>query len=1400
MNRILFLLLPLALTTSVHAQVADWADKGLEVRDGLLLWLDASRVNDARTTSGVAELSSADAVDHWPSAAGAQPNASQANKAAQPKLINVGDSWVLRFDGDDDHLRILDMGSVLNSATIFVVAAPHSNRGDFRGFFAANAQDRRDYESGFTIDLGPGPTQNFAQLNIEGAGFGGALDLLKTVSDFGTLHTIETVIDSEAKQVRLSVNGEIQDSRAFTPTDLSFDQLTIGARFVTNGPGPQAMHGPLHGDIAEILVFNRVLNEEETKSVRQYLQTKYAKLAEDLPKELKLSVSAGVPLVNVENPPAVQMLVPGFEVREVPVELSNVNNVRYRSDGKLVTLGYNGDIHLLSDTDGDGIEDKAELFWKNEGSIRGPIGMQLTPPGYAKGTGVFVPSKGKVSLIVDKNGDDKADDEIIVAQGWKEIFTTVDALGIAMDDDNNIYFGLGVANFADAYQIDKEGKAAYDIHADNGTIQKVSADFSKRETVCTGIRYPVALAFNREGDLFCTEQEGATWLPNGNPLDELLHIPLDGIGPNGESGTKRHYGFPPRHPRHNPDVIDEPSTFDYSPQHQSTCGMVFNESVNGGPVFGPAAWAGDAIVCGESRGKLWRTKLMKTESGYVANSQLLACLQMLTVDACVAPNGDLVVACHSGPPDWGTGPTGIGKLFRIHMSEPNAARPVATWAESSQEIRIAFDQPLDATQFHGLTERIRIEYGEHVRAGDRFENLMPPYAAVQAQLIQPRFELPVTGTAITSDMRTLIINTAPMRANVHYAVTVPMGSHGQDGGPDVARKSIPQRPELDVDFSLQGVYAYWNPSGYIGQPAWHGWLPHLDLSVSKTMLAESTQHEALWPLLEQRGHLTLMTNIDLHNILRPAIQPGAVIDYEWPVEQVTATFAGNASVSVEMMIFTPAREPQPTFQPEYGHPSADRFVMAYTASVDLRNPMEVGVSIETGTGAIPQLTVSVHTNEDASERPLPLHRLVLRWASTKTAPEAATTVITRIRQLDGGSWSRGRKIFRSEAAGCFKCHSVGGGGAKLGPDLVNLVHRDYASVLRDVQNPSFAINPDYIGHVIALNDGRVLTGVLQTDDDQLLLGDEKGTITKLARSDIESMAPSKVSVMPAGIAEKLNTDQMKDLLTYLMTPPPHMPLDSPLTAPPLRTQAEVAAALAGSQPLPESLRALNLVLVDGTKDHGPGEHDYPAWKSAWTELLSGADNITVTTAEEFPSDEQLAAADVVIFFQKGSFADQRPEKLDSFLARGGGAVYIHWAVNGNDQVQEFAKRIGYASWGGKIAFRHGPLTLDIHNTDHPIVRNFDQIQLYDESYWKLTGDPGNVTLLATSTEDSMATPQMWTTEHGPGRVFVSIPGHYNWTFDDPLFRILLLRGIAWTAKEPIDRFNELVPIGARMSR
>jgi type 1 glutamine amidotransferase len=255
--------------------------------------------------------------------------------------------------------------------------------------------------------------------------------------------------------------------------------------------------------------------------------------------------------------------------------------------------------------------------------------------------------------------------------------------------------------------------------------------------------------------------------------------------------------------------------------------------------------------------------------------------------------------------------------------------------------------------------------------------------------------------------------------------------------------------------------------------------------------------------------------------------------------------------------------------------------------------------------------------------------------------------------------------------------------------------------------------------------------------------------------------------------------------------------------PPARSRADVDALLAGADdstsPDAADAKPLRVVLIDGEKDHGKGEHDYPAWLKVWTPLVAQAPLTTVDTAHDFPSQEQIDNADVLVFYQRGKWDDARAAAIDPFLARGGGCVYIHWAVDGQGGQDEFAKRIGLASLGGSIKYRHGPLDVDFTpGKDHPIARNFDRVKLVDESYWELFGNPDNINLLATQEEDGKPQPLFWTVEHGRGRVFVSIPGHYMWSFDDPAFRLLLLRGIAWVGHRNVDRFNDLITLDARV--
>lgn len=1366
-NTLAALLLGIAATTATPAcALESWADPNLKVTVGLQFWLDASRQNAARGALKLPEWTDGQPIAIGYDGSGHGRHLTQADAAARPKVRSSGGYFAFRFDGDRQHLTRTGLGAAFKAVTIFVVAVPFGNRGDFRGLLALNQDGKNDYVSGLTIDQGPAASSRLQELNVEGAGFGGALNLLRTPSPFGAVQRlcVESAIGPGG--TKLYVNGQLAGKRDRAPSLLHMDRLTVGARFYTNG-GPPQVRGFLDGDILEVLIYDRVLTGDERAAVDQYLAARYGKLG---PVAIPPRTGAGKRLVSIANPPAVQMFVPGFSVHELPVSLPNINNILYRADGKLTALAYDGDVYLLDDTNGDGREDRAVKFWDNRGRIRAPIGMALTPPSYAHGNGIFIASQGKCSLLVADKSGDRAEREIVVASGWRPLPHGVDALGVAVDPrDGGVYFGLGTTDYTNAYQIGKDGKARYRLDSERGTILRVAPDFKSRSIVATGIRFPVGLRFNGAGDLFATDQEGATWLPNGNPLDELLHI---------EKG--RHYGFPPRHPRHLPDVIDEPSVFDYGPQHQSTCGLAFNEPVNGGPTFGPAWWRSDALVTGYSRGKLWRTQLVKSDAGYVAQTRLLAALNMLAVDCCVSPRGDLVVAVHSGGPDWGSGPSGKGKLYKIVYTGKDLPQPVLAWPQSPRELRIAFDRPIDPEALRGLADKVAIEYGPHVAAGDRFELHRPGYQVVQDQLRAPRYELPVRGVQVTADRRTLVVATAAHSQAANYAVTL----KGMNRTASPTGRELPQVAETDLGYDLAGVDASWRDKS--GGREWTGWLPHVDLAMARKLTIGSALHEEFWQLPRQPGTLTLRTKLNLWHMLRPAVQPGARIDYEWPTEEVTVVLRGNRDFAVEAN----GRTVPMTAEKDGRRTCHFRITPAEGSLVALT------IRLATGEGA-PDLAAWFHTNEDPRPRALPLHRLVLPWAVLKTA--APPSVANRdVPELQGGNWQRGRRVFFSDEAGCARCHTIGGTGGVLGPDLSNLPQRDYRSVLRDVTEPSYTIHPDYITHVVEMKDGRVLTGTLRSDGERLHLGDPRGITIAIRRDDIETVATSRTSIMPEGLPSLLGAEKMRDLLTFLLTEPPRMPDYGKTEPPPPRSMAEVAAVLAGSPEPPAKTGSIRVVLVAGKQDHGPGEHDYPAWLTAWQRLLNMADNVIVTTAMDWPDASTIASADVLVFYQRGQWTPQRAKEIDAHLARGGGLVYIHWAVDGGRDAPGFAQRIGLA-WGAGGKFRHGPLELGFETGPrHPIGRNFGKLQLHDESYWNLTGDPKRLNLLASGVEEGQPRPLFWTLEPSKGRVFVSILGHFAWTFDDPLFRVLLLRGIAWVAREPVDRFNDLVMPGARV--
>lgn len=450
------------------------------------------------------------------------------------------------------------------------------------------------------------------------------------------------------------------------------------------------------------------------------------------------------------------MLIPGFTAQELPVQIPNINNVRFNDRGELTALGYDGRIRIIRDTNNDGLPETVSMFWDKQ-TLSVPVGMAWSP------RGLFVTSKGKLSLIRDTNNDGVGDEEEILASGWPPTDVGsggVDATAVTLDKDGNAYFGLLVADYSNPYRV-KDGVSHYDINSPRGTIQKWNAATKKLETIATGIRVPYALAFNRAGDLFLTDQEGETWCPDGNPLDELNHIQLG-----------KNYGFPPRHEKYLPNLVSEPPVVGFGPQHQSACGMVFNEPTAKQKRFGPAAWEGNALVAGESRGKIWRVEFKKSGATYTGSEILIARCDMLVTDVAISPDGDLYVSAHSGPPDWGTGPNGIGKLFKISYTDAAAPQAASVFVSNPMELNVVFDKPIDPSLANRIAD-MKIEFGEYVSAADRLEVLKPPYQVVAEQEAAPRGQFKVIGAKLSADRRTLQLEAGPHSLAVRYALQIP---------------------------------------------------------------------------------------------------------------------------------------------------------------------------------------------------------------------------------------------------------------------------------------------------------------------------------------------------------------------------------------------------------------------------------------------------------------------------------------------------------------------------------------------------------------------------------------------------------------------------------------------------
>ena len=252
-----------------------------------------------------------------------------------------------------------------------------------------------------------------------------------------------------------------------------------------------------------------------------------------------------------------------------------------------------------------------------------------------------------------------------------------------------------------------------------------------------------------------------------------------------------------------------------------------------------------------------------------------------------------------------------------------------------------------------------------------------------------------------------------------------------------------------------------------------------------------------------------------------------------------------------------------------------------------------------------------------------------------------------------------------------------------------------------------------------------------------------------------------------------------------------------------------AAGLQAPRAWDQNPNGMHIYLWTGLKSHLPGQHDYPQFLADWSKILT-EHGAVVDGALHAPSAADLDHTDVVVIY-KGDAAylsDSEKAAFEAYIKRGGGLVSLHDSLCGPDPAY-FATLVGGAKKHGEVNYTLGaPIPYTVVDGANPIMKGMTNFTLFDEAFYNMTWahDPG-IHVLATAVipgtpsagaHKGEVVPQIWTYEHTapggePARAFVWMQGHEYANFSNYQIQQMLLRGIAWAAKKPVDTLIDYVP-------
>lgn len=139
--------------------------------------------------------------------------------------------------------------------------------------------------------------------------------------------------------------------------------------------------------------------------------------------------------------------------------------------------------------------------------------------------------------------------------------------------------------------------------------------------------------------------------------------------------------------------------------------------------------------------------------------------------------------------------------------------------------------------------------------------------------------------------------------------------------------------------------------------------------------------------------------------------------------------------------------------------------------------------------------------------------------------------------LAGRNLENGKKMY--QACLCAACHVIGNEGGAAGPQLNALSGRfSVRDIAEAIIDPGKVVSDQYAFSTIEKNDGTTVVGkVVDDKDGKLIIAMNPFDMqqhTEIAKADVKSTKASAASPMPPALINRLNEEELKDLLAYLL--------------------------------------------------------------------------------------------------------------------------------------------------------------------------------------------------------------------------------------------------------------------------